>query len=320
MATPMADDYFESARTQGYAVELMIPAFKDAVTSALGSLPPGQTTLRVVDLGVADGVNTGSLIATLLSCASSSPAVKDIELGLLDLPGNDWAVLAKTSLAWTASAVAAGLRLHVRMIPQSFYGVFAPPGSLDVVWACTALHWAAGTGDDAGELDTVLRNVASALRPGGTFVATTPTLVLSEAPGHAVLNRWWMRDTAAAESVPAYRTLEMSFEHAVHPWTLEEWRGRLVAAAGSLTVCDLSIMDIPDLYWRDASDADDYARKHTASCEAVMEGILQRLSPDDRTAVLVAVAAAARAAYAAAPGGAPPPADGVSVIVRATRV
>lgn len=316
----MTENYFKSARSQALAVELMLPAFEAAIESALGSLSHGQVTLRVMDLGVADGVNTGSLISTLIRCVLGAPVVKDIELGLLDLPGNNWAKLAATSRSWVADATAAGLRLHVRMAPQSFYDAFAPPGSLDAVWACTALHWAAGTGDAAGELDTVLRNVASALRPGGAFVATTPTSVPSSEPGQPALRRWWSRDMAAAASVPAYRALAPSFARSVHSWPLEVWRARLGAATGALSVLELFSVDIEDRYWRDAADADEYAREHTASYEAVMDGLLQRLGGADRAAVLEAVAAAARAAFEAAPRGAPPPADGLSVVVRASRV
>ena len=325
----MAAHYHRHARSQRVAVELMMRDFDAAVIAALQTIPPGQTAFRVLDLGVADGVNTGELVDVLLRRTRELAQIVDIELGLLDLPENNWAVLAASSREWVSAATAAGLRLHVRMAPQSFYEALAPPRSLDVVWACTALHWSAGTGDAEGELDTVLQRVADSLRPGGTFVATTPSVVPAELPGQPPLRRWWHRDLVAASAVPSYRALLPAFQRSVHSWSEAVWRKHLSSPAASAVfdVHELRSVDIEDVYWRDATDAIDYAREHTASFEVVMDGMLRLLDgksdvKSERQKVLAHVSAAAQSAYESAQSRGDAPAvqhDGLSVVVFAVR-
>lgn len=319
-ASAMASNYSKYARTQGLAAQLLEPELQAAVEASLTTLPLDCKTLRVMDLGVSDGINTGSIVEVLIRCVSGCPRVTDVELGLLDLPDNNWSVLANTAALWVQRAASAGLRLHIRMIPQSFYEALAPPGSIDVLYACTALHWSAGTGDAVGELDTILRRVSDALRPGGVFVATTPTTVPSTTPGSPPLRRWWQRDLKAAATVPGYAALMPAIIRTLHSWPESTWRSRLQEAAATMKVDTLRFIDIDDLYWRDAHSGAEYARDHTASVEVVLHSFLQKLDAATRIEVLNRIEMSAREAYDATPPGAPCPPDGCSVIVRATRL
>jgi hypothetical protein len=248
--------------------------------------------LRVADLGVADGINTGPFVSHLVSIAKER--VDDIELILIDLPKNNWAAVVAASGAWVRAAAALGVNVHVRMTPASFYDVYAPPSSVDLIWSATALHWAAPgiveQKDVAGlrcrwqdlppadplrvkfearisrDLSCILSRAACALRVGGCLVAAPAALQLARdgAPSRSTVRRTlaaWLRD-------PETAPLALTWIVGMNLVPLSRWE-EAVRSIPTLTLAASAVAPMDDAYWRDAPDAQSYATEHAASLWAV---------------------------------------------------
>ncbi len=289
----MSDVYGLHALAQRSSVHSLEDFFCEAATRALATLPVGCRMFRVVELGVADGVNTGPFISRLLECASGR--VDDIELNLVDLPANNWASLTLMIPRWVASAAAASIALHVRMAPCSFYNSYAIPASVDLIWAATALHWAApgivesvdvatlrGRWQDlptdnplrmkfetriTRDLNCLLARAATALRIGGCLVASPAAdHISSDGKSSATTTRRailsWFRN-------PETAPLAFTWIVGMNIVPLSTWTAAINRALPQLTLGGAASVPMDDVYWRDAVDSRAYALEHMESMLAV---------------------------------------------------
>ena len=170
----MADDYAENARSQRAAFARTY----DAVLAAVDAFE-AEPTLRVVDLGAADGVNSHELITAIAARRKGRP----LHYALVDLPTNVWTVAADSLDADRLAVVpdahtptdlvtdvgtgphlgSAGHHLQAALeaaartpspttivslagIPLQL-GPSLPPGTVHVAVSGTAMHWVSDSGD-----------------------------------------------------------------------------------------------------------------------------------------------------------------------------
>ena len=168
----------------------------------------------------------------------------------------------------------------------------------------------------ARDLDTLLAQASRALRPGGTLVAVTPARVMA-AGGAIVASEWWHEELAAFFMLTAAAGIHLvEFPTC---YTLDMWESALVRASHVLQPASARVVAIDDLYARDARDADEYAREHTASVVAVFRRIINALPRDVAARLVDAFEAAARARFAANVAARARRPAGHSVILHAVR-
>ena len=169
----MADNYAENARSQRAAFARTY----DAVLAAVDAFE-AEPTLRVVDLGAADGVNSHELITAIAARRGG----RRLHYALVDLPTNVWSVAADsldadrlavvpdahTPTDWVTEAgtgphlgsadhhLQAALEAAARTASPTIVSLAGiplqlspslPPGTVHVAVSGTAMHWVSDSGD-----------------------------------------------------------------------------------------------------------------------------------------------------------------------------
>ncbi len=168
----MADDYAENARSQRAAFARTY----DAVLAAVDAFD-AEPTLRVVDLGAADGVNSHELITAIAARRNG----RRLHYALVDLPTNVWTVAADSldadrlavvpdahtstdfvtdvgtgphlgsadhhlqAALEAAARTASPTIVSLAGIPLQL-GPSLPPGSVHIAVSGTAMHWVSDSG------------------------------------------------------------------------------------------------------------------------------------------------------------------------------
>jgi hypothetical protein len=189
MSIVMTSNYSED--TEG--ARLCLERSVDLLDRALQWLPDGGAWC-FADYGAADGGTTASLYRRVAHVARSRGA--SLRAVLNDLPANDFDSLARVGQE------AFGPDVEVKTVPRSFYESVAEPGSVDLGFSATAMHWLSSPPPplphhthanaaeptpsafvDAAQDDwrRLLRLRAEELRPGGAMVLVN---LARDARGH----------------------------------------------------------------------------------------------------------------------------------------
>lgn len=109
----------------------------DLLASAVASAPSLEGTLRVVDLGAADGGTAMTAWRNIVEQALARSDVSQVEIIANDLPGNDF-----NTLGQNLNRLAGGRdSVLVSMVPRSFYEACARDGEVSLFFSATAMHW-----------------------------------------------------------------------------------------------------------------------------------------------------------------------------------
>ncbi|MEM7674744.1 MAG: hypothetical protein AAF449_01940 [Myxococcota bacterium] len=123
----MTDNYSEDTEGARDSIELARPWVEEAIRQIEAD------RVSFGDYGAANGGTALTLYRSVIESAGSRPAT----FVLNDLPGADWHNLAANG----ARAVEGRPDDVVYLSPRSFYERIAPPGSINVGFSATAMHW-----------------------------------------------------------------------------------------------------------------------------------------------------------------------------------
>ena len=186
---------YYSARTKGAkdVIDNASPLVLAAV-EALELDPAAARPIGLADFGTADGGTSMEMIGRTLAALRARAPERPMVLTYTDLPSNDFSQLFRnTQGLGTAGDHLSGYEgLHVFASGTSFYRPILPPGSLDLGFSATAMHWitqapcpipdhvhavgasgderAAYTAQGMADWTAILTHRARELAPGGRLV------------------------------------------------------------------------------------------------------------------------------------------------------
>ena len=184
---------YYSLATQGArrAIDAAIPLALEAIRA----MPmTGRGSITMMDMGCADGGTSLELVRAALHALRARDAVRPIQLVYTDLPRNDYSQVFQLAQGLTdrPGLTADITDLFVYASATSFHHAILPPGTLDLGFSATAMHYlsrlpqplldhihscgASGAAHAAYEAqaradwEAVLLARAAELRPGGRLV------------------------------------------------------------------------------------------------------------------------------------------------------
>ncbi len=300
--------YDRHSRTQGGAAGLGLPE----LAAAVEGLALERGTVRIADLGCAQGHNSlGPLRAAVAQLRARTAA--PIEVVHTDLPGNDWATLFDVVEHDPASYLAHAEDVYPGAVGRSFYEPLFAPGSLELAWCSSALHWLSrspGPIDDhffvqsstdhpardryrsqsARDWERFLGHRATELVVGGAVVVVDVVMGDDARMGsEALFDRLQEALRAAADAGAVTATEHAAFAYPTWFRTLAELRapfhdGATTAPGPSgarLALVDLEPVELADPFldaYRSSGDAAAYGRAQAG----FLEGFLR---PSFRTAL-----------------------------------
>lgn len=181
LATTGAKDVIDAA------TPLVLAALEDVAL-------PEHRPFTLCDMGCADGGTSIDMVRAMIAALRARDAAKPISVLYADQPGNDFNALFKILHGGTPirSYLGEVEGVHVAATATSFYRRVLPPGSLDLGFSATAMHWlsrkpcdiddhvqavgaegaarAAFAEQGRRDWETILLHRAAELAPGGAMV------------------------------------------------------------------------------------------------------------------------------------------------------
>ena len=197
----MRNGYSDYALSQHLATINGIEKAVERLIEPLDICQDSNSTIHMVDLGAADGVNSFPVIARFARALESKTDQLNLRVSHIDLPSADFNGLCHNIVHHERSYIRApatgNTRIHSAMVPASFYSPFLPEQSADILFSTIALHYASKRAsrltthvipiratdsaektawDDLSliDLNSALTNIHGCLRSGAKFWAIVP--------------------------------------------------------------------------------------------------------------------------------------------------
>jgi SAM-dependent methyltransferase len=314
----MQQDYSRFARTQA---EIAGIGLKRALETLVDSLEVDTLGhLHLVDIGTADGVNSFPVVEQTIQRLEDrlDQGLKNCIITHVDLPSADFPGLMHNIYhhpdSYLSTLRTSACSIQPSFVPASFYQRYVCPESADIVFSTTALHYASGVPCQVRnhveplqaaeeervawrrlsreDLDSALRQVWKALKPGGKFWAVAPAHTCDQTTGEVDLfwNReLWQLMVTEIERLVADGEIDseawQAFVIPVHQRHLSEWTNWFSVNTDLFELEYAELIAVPNPYLADYlddhRDCHRFATEYCGFVRAWGDRIVGELIPDD---------------------------------------